>query len=129
MEPVRNEAFPPQPAKSNQCGAYALAYWWGRHSDTPKTELEIVKKADEYYAAIQFVEQDFIPGLDYDKVRLQSYRGDQEAVLRYLCYVISFCVGKKGNGYCNPQAMMGQIMPTPGGEFYLGGDPLIWAIY
>lgn len=134
MEPIGNEdfSFPPQPSGSNTCGAYAMAYWWGRHQSSPKTAQEIETKAWEYYREIQFKNEDFIAAPDYDEGRLQSCVPDQNSVLRCLGYVIPCCVSGRGGGYCNPQKMMKQIMQNMQKvtcEFYLGCDPLIWAIY
>ncbi len=129
MEPIGNFIFPPQPGRSNMCGAYALAYWWSRQQSPPKTDREIEAQAKEYYNAVQFKKTDFIADPGYDAARLQSCTSARSSVCNYIGHVIPYCASREGNGYCNPQAMMTQIMLTHGCEFYLGCDPLIWAIY
>ncbi len=129
MEPVRDEIadFPKQPGCSNMCGAYALAYWDAMLPFTVPPKKEIVNKAEEYYGKIQFTTEDFIPGESCDEGRLRQYPEQcRDDVRTIMGIVVERCLGEAGNSYCNPQKMMGQIGEC---SFYLGCDPMIWAVY
>ncbi len=132
MEPVVNDEldFPAQPPESNMCGAYALAYW-SAMSQLPMSAADIEAMAKDYYGKICFKEDDFLhPGF-CNEDRLKKYSSNKAYVKTIMDQVASICLAN--GGYCNPKKMMerimGRIMKNADCSFYLGSDPMIWAVY
>ncbi len=128
MEPVVNDEldFPAQPPGSNMCGAYALAYW-SAMSQLPMSAADIEAMAKDYYGEICFTEDDFLPPGFCNEDRLRQYSSDKAYVKTIMDQVASICLAN--GGYCNPKKMMGRIMEIGNCSFYLGSNPMIWAVY